>query len=326
MPGITRGEDNDLISKTIRLDRVSVDFQSAGKTVRVVDDVRLTFKEKRITGIIGETGSGKSVLGLSLLQLLPGNARVTGHIHYRGDDVLSYGGSRLRRLRAKEIALVPQNPATSLNPIMAVRRQIREAVASRGKIEKPGITQRINTLFNDLHLDGLASPGAFYPFELSGGMKQRVLTAMGICRDPAWILADEPTKGLDACLRSEVCALLERHYASSGPGMIIVTHDLSLARRLCCNIVVMYCGQVIETAPAPTFFSGPAHPYSAAFLKSSPREGFVPIPGEVPSVLDPPGGCRFHPRCRRKLKICRDLPPSLLGIGPGQAVRCHRYA
>jgi len=326
MSGFSLCKDNRLHSKTIRIENLSVGFFSGHQKITALDAVSVEFKENQITGVIGETGSGKSLLGLSLVQLLPGNADIKGHIHYQGQDILSFTGSRLQSLRGDEIALIPQNPGTSLNPIMSIKKQICEAMDRQGKMGKSRKDEYINELLQTLRLNQSAIHGATYPFELSGGMKQRVLTAIGICRRPAWILADEPTSGLDACLRSEICTLFKHLHSTTGSGMILITHDLFLAKNLCHDIVVMYCGKVVETAPVGVFYSDPAHPYSKALLRSLPQGGFTPIPGENPSIANPPAGCRFHPRCCHKQAICRVQDPPSFSTGVGRKARCHLYA
>jgi peptide/nickel transport system ATP-binding protein len=292
---ITPCKDIFLSSNDIKIDNLSVGFISDKKEVKAVEDVSMVIKGNQITGIVGETGCGKSVLGMSMLQLLPGNTRLRGHIHYRGEDLLTLKGNRLQDLRRSQISLIPQNPSTSLNPIMKIKEQVAEAMEKQDT--KNSRDSLVLKLFKALHLNESGPIANGYPFQLSGGMKQRVLTAIGLCRNPPWILADEPTKGLDACLRSETCTLLEDIYSKTGTGIMIITHDLLLARKLCHNIAVMYCGKVVETAPARDFFSTPAHPYSRALLKSLPQGGFTPIAGDTPSMITPPPGCRFHPRC-----------------------------
>lgn len=307
-------------TEDITIEHLSVAFRTGGQSPKGLDDISLCLPVKKITGILGESGCGKSLLAMSLLGLLPDTANCSGNIRFNNQSLGRLSNRDLRKLRQQWIALIPQNPDVSLNPLMKIRDQIREGMIQ----EKNGRSDAIiDKVLNNL---GISQRGSQYPFQLSGGMKQRALAAIALCRNPLWLLADEPTKGLDARLRYTICKLLERIHLATTAGIILISHDLAFARRLCHYIAVLYCGKLMETAPAPTFFSTPGHPYSRALLKALPENGFHPIPGIVPGIAQPPRGCPFHPRCPDKMDICRDKMPGAGNPRPGQTIYCHQYA
>lgn len=304
----------------ISVQHLSVVFSGAHHTLTAVNDISLTFPGNKITGIIGESGCGKSVLAMSLIGLQPKNTRTQGKIIFNRQDLCRLDKREMRRLRQEGIALIPQDPDTSLNPAMKIHDQILEA-APRADYKQAHLQVE-----KRLDLLGLAGTGNLYPFQLSGGMRQRALTAMGLIRAPKWLLADEPTKGLDARMRYKIFKLLEGIHSRTKTGIILISHDLLFARRLCNHIAVLYCGKVMETGPASDFFASLFHPYSQSLLKALPRYGFTPVPGPAPSIAAPPGGCPFHPRCPNQTKICRTTFPPASQPGPGSEVYCHLYA
>ncbi len=283
--------------------------------VTAVKDVSLTFPGNRITGIIGESGSGKSVLGMSLIGLLPEGTEIGGKITLGGEEISRLTQKGMRRLRQKSIALVPQDPFASLNPVMRIREQIGEALG-----RKKGRYEEVEGFLSQLSLSG---KGGQYPFRLSGGMRQRALVAMGLIRKPSWLLADEPTKGLDARLRHRVFELLGSVHERTRAGIILISHDLPFARRLCHRIAVLYCGRIVETGPAESLFTAPLHPYTRALLQALPGNGFTPVPGPVPHMPRPPSGCPFHPRCSGAMPICREEFPRVRRPAPEREVYCH---
>lgn len=301
----------------IHIDRLTVTFSGKNEPVTALKNVSLTLPAGRITGIIGESGSGKSVLAMSLLGLLPKGTSIEGDIRINGRKLNEMKASELRKHRQESIALIPQDPENALNPVVKIDRQIREALP-----QEPGKSSPLASVLASL---GLSDKAKCFPFQLSGGMKQRALAAMAIYRYPSWLLADEPTKGLDPSLRSRVYKLLTDARHPSASGMIIITHDLPFARRICDDVAVFYCGRIMEVSPAKAFFSSPCHPYPKALLKSLPQAGLIPVPGPVPGIAVPPEGCPFHPRCPERLRVCRDKMPEPTHIPPGRTVYCHRY-
>lgn len=308
----------------LSLNDLCVRFATPSGEVLAVNHATVSFCQGEATGIIGETGSGKSVLGLSILGLLPAAAAVSGRIFLDKRELTALGEREMCQIRGREIALVAQNPGTSLNPSLRAGRQIEEVfrLTGAGRREARACTLAL------LERMGFSRPeetARRYPFELSGGMRQRVLTAIAAAARPRWIIADEPTKGLDAVVREQVYDTLRLSRREGRWGLLVITHDLLLARKLCDRIVVMYCGRVVETGPAPALFAAPRHPYTQGLIASLPHLGMKPMPGFSPAFTDQPSGCVFHPRCPYAEERCRREAPELAAAGEG-SVCCHRCA
>lgn len=301
-----------------------VRFATESGEIPAVNHVNITFSDKEVTGIIGETGSGKSVLGLSILGLLQSNASVSGEIFLDGRELTGLAEEEMCKVRGREIALVAQNPGTSLNPSMKVGKQIEEVFRLAGESIGEAREHTLE-LLSQMAFEDPRRIAAAYPFELSGGMRQRALTCIAIAAHPRWILADEPTKGLDAVVRNQVydtfCMVRKQYQA----GFIVITHDLLLARKFCDRIVVMYCGRVLETNQTEKLFTNPQHPYTKGLIASLPHRGMKPMPGFSPAFTDQPCGCVFHPRCPYVREECKSREPGLNLWGEG-SVRCHGYA
>lgn len=300
-----------------------VNFSTPSGTIPAVNHVSLTVSSQQVTGIIGETGSGKSVLGLSILGLLQSNAAVSGRILLDGRELTGLSQRELCAVRGREIALVAQNPATSLNPGVRVGRQIEEVFRLAGESRAESRKHTLE-LLEQLAFSQPERVARAYPFELSGGMCQRALTAIAVAARPRWIIADEPTKGLDAVVRNQVYdtfRMVREHYHV---GFLVITHDLLLARKFCDRIVVMYCGRVLETNTARELFEHPRHPYTRGLIASLPHLGMKPMAGFAPAFTDQPAGCVFHPRCPHVREICRREAPGTVYCGEG-SVCCHGF-
>lgn len=303
----------------LELRDLSVTFSLPGGDVPAVEGVRAFFPSGEITGLIGESGCGKSVLGLAVLGLLPPYAQVEGHILLDG-EALSPGESR-RRL-GTGLGLIPQNPAESLNPTRTVAAHLREALLPL-RLPRSAVPERSESLLRDF---GFADPRPVlraYPHQLSGGMQQRVLCAIGTACSPRWVLADEPTKGLDRTLRGQVRETLLSLPKRGVEGMLVITHDLALAQGLCQHIGVMYAGQLLELGPG--VLEEPCHPFTRAFLAALPENGFRPMAGAAPRPGDRSEGCIFAPRCPRAAERCRRERPGISSPFPGRMVRCFLY-
>lgn len=301
-----------------------VTFSTSSGAIPAVNHADLTFSQDRVTGIIGETGSGKSVLGLSILGLLQSNASVSGQIFLGERELTALTERELCAVRGREIALVAQNPGTSLNPSLRVGRQIQEVFRLAGEGRADSRRHTLELLEQMAFSDPERVARAF-PFELSGGMRQRALTAIAVAARPHWLIADEPTKGLDAVVRNQVYDTFRMVREQYHTGLIVITHDLLLARKLCDDIVVMYCGRVLETGPAQSLFAQPRHPYTKGLIASLPHLGMRPMPGFSPAFTDQPPGCVFHPRCPHAQARCRAEEPGLTAQGEGM-VRCYGCA
>lgn len=302
------------------LHQLYVHFPVPGGLVRAVDGVDICFRHQQITAIIGESGCGKSVLGQAILGILPDYVARSGNIFYRSTDILAYNTS-LPGFYGQQIALIPQNPGDSLNPLRTIGRQFDDILQTAGLKDKTN--QRKQQLLAFFGLPDAKRVLAAYPHELSGGMLQRVLCAMSICCSPLWLLADEPTKGLDETACGVVYENLQKIKTSQSLGMLIITHDLQLARSICADIAVMYAGQIVEYGPQ--VLTGPRHPYTQAFLAALPENGFQPLPGLPPLPQDHLPGCRFAPRCHSCQKRCLQEVPPVYDSGTAK-VRCFLYA
>lgn len=301
---------------------LSTYFYVQDTAVKAVDDVSLDIYPQEILALVGETGCGKSVLALSILRLLPKNARILGSIRFKDLEILAADDAELRKLRGKEIGLIPQSQATSLNPLHKVGRQVGEVLQLHKKVRKVQAQEKVVNLFTRLQLPDPAQKMTYYPHQLSGGMRQRVLVSLGIACRPQLIIVDEPTKGLDAVLRKEVVKMLGEQAAENSSSMLLITHDFSIAAVLADRLAVMYAGEIVETGLASSILKKPRHPYTQSLINSLPGRDFKPIPGFSPSLSLLPSGCRFQPRCRAAYSDCADFHPELEKVGVNHYVRC----
>ncbi|WP_297239911.1 ABC transporter ATP-binding protein [uncultured Flavonifractor sp.] len=305
----------------LKIQDLCVRFSTPSGEIPAVNHVSLTFSPDTVTGIIGETGSGKSVLGLSILGLLQSNAAVSGQIFLGKRELTALSQRELCQVQGRDIALVAQNPATSLNPSLRVGRQIEEVFRLRGENRAQ---RRAHTLelLRSMAFSDPERVARSYPFELSGGMCQRALTAIAVAARPRWLIADEPTKGLDAVVRNQVYDTFRTVREQYRAGFLVITHDLLLARKFCDRIVVMYCGRILETNTARELFEHPRHPYTQGLIASLPHLGMRPMAGFSPAFTHQPAGCVFHPRCPHARERCRLEEPGELCLGEGR-VACH---
>jgi len=302
---------------------LQVHFILENTSVKAVDGVSFNVRKGENLALIGESGSGKSVLGMTILRLLPKNVRVNGKILFNGSNLLELPEEELRKIRGKEIALIPQNPATSLNPVLKIGIQIAEPMEVHLGIDKKIAIQKVINLLKFFDINPAEKRVNEYPHQFSGGMKQRALVAMGTSTKPKLIIADEPTKGVDVTKKLRVVELFRRIKENNKLSLLVITHDLLFAEKLADRIAVMYCGQIVEVCEAKTFFEEPLHPYSKSLLDSLPSRGLKPIKGCSPSMVNPPQGCRFHPRCEYATSKCLEEPP-LISNGNNN-VRCWLY-
>jgi len=314
-------------------------FDGFDGTHHVLDGIDLALEPGGTLGIVGETGCGKSVLARSLLRLneSPPARVVSGEIRFRGRDLLSLPESAMRPLRGRAIAMVFQDPATFLNPVLSVGTQMADAI--RGQDRAAGGPARRRRAALDqaaalLAAVGLPEPQRLlraYPHQLSGGMRQRVLIAMALAGEPALLVADEPTTALDVTVQAQVLALIRGLVRARGLALILISHDLGVVAATCARVAVMYAGTVVEEAPTAELLDRPLHPYAAGLIAAVPdleRPDARPagIPGTIPSLLLPPPGCRFHPRCPLATDLCRTEKPALRTLAPGRRVACHHAA
>ena len=306
-------------------------FYRCDGIVKAVDGISYSIDRGETLGIVGESGSGKSVSTLSLLKLLRKNGRVEeGEAIFNGRDLLKLSKEELRDVRGKEISLIFQDSMTSLNPTFPIGVQLMEPLLWHKLMDRQQAKQRVLQL---LHRVGIPEPESRlrdYPFQFSGGMRQRVMIAMALTCNPKLIIADEPTTALDVTVRSQILNLLQSMKDELSMSIILITHDFSMASNFCDKLMVMYAGKIMESAPTMEFLSNCCHPYSQGLLQSTLDIDTVdstlhPIPGTPPNLTDLPPGCRFHPRCNRRLPVCSVATPPYLEIAPNHWVACHLY-
>jgi peptide/nickel transport system ATP-binding protein len=304
----------------------------AGETVvRAVDGVSLDIARGETFALVGESGCGKSLTALSVMRLLPDAGQIVdGKIELDGENLLALPETRMRDVRGARIAMIFQEPMLSLNPVMSVGAQIAETLRRHTELEGANLDRRVLELLDAVRIPDAGRRRDEYAFQLSGGMKQRVMIAMAIACDPEVLIADEPTTALDATIQAQILDLLRELQARREMSMLLITHDLAVVAQMARRVAVMYAGQIVETADRDAFFSHPAHPYSRKLFDSLPGrtkrgETLAVIRGVVPALTEQFAGCRFAERCDRAWERCRTVTPPRYDIGGGQGVRCHLY-
>lgn len=311
----------------LEVSNLATDFAGPKGVVKAVSGVSFAVKAGQTLGVVGESGCGKSVMCLSLIGLIgPPGRIVSGEVRLNGQELLQLSQKELRRVRGREISLVFQDPMTSLNPVLTVGTQLTETIASHERISRTRAKQRALEL---LVRTGLPDPEKLmrrYPFQLSGGMRQRVMIAMALSMHPRVLIADEPTTALDVTVQAQILAELRRLKEEFGTAIILITHDLGVIAAMADELAVMYAGSIVECGPVAEIFDNPGHPYTKALLDSVPRLGrqdeLVPIEGQPPTLLNPPGYCAFLPRCTQAGEECNGDKPGLHPFGPGRYVAC----
>jgi len=304
-------------------------FTLSSGTVKAVDGVSFELHDGEALGIAGESGCGKTTTALSLLRLLPANAKVVGgSVKLFGIELATKSENALRRYRWREISVIFQGAMNALNPVLRVGDQVAEPIVERLGLPRAEANRRAREL---LELVGIARDrAADYPHQLSGGMRQRAMIAMALACDPAIVIGDEPTTALDVMVQAQILELLERLREQLGLSLILITHDLSVIAETCDRVMVMYAGRVAEEGPVRTVFSGPRHPYTQMLLAAIPnldsdKRLLATIPGSPPDLRTPPPGCRFHPRCPMAMDVCREIIPEEVRYADGVRVACHLY-
>jgi peptide/nickel transport system ATP-binding protein len=302
---------------------LKVGFPTADGVVKASDTVDLTIRAGETLALLGETGSGKTVLGMAILRLLQPNTRIEGEILYRGRDLLSLPQEEMQKVRGREIAVVLQNSGTSLNPVLRVGDQIAEAITLHRGLKGAEAEAAAVDLLDRVRIAEPARMAREYPHRFSGGMRERALIALALACNPSFLIADEPTRGLDAVTKREILALFSE--INLDRSVLFITHDIEAAATLAARVAVMYAGEIVEIGPVDTVLSSPAHPYTRGLLESLPARGMRPIPGSAPSLITPPPGCRFSPRCSCAVGRCEIEHRGLVRIGSGHCARCMLY-
>lgn len=306
---------------------LSIDYPISIGTVEAVRDVSFSLGKGESLGFVGESGCGKSTLGLSLLQLLrPPGRIVAGEIFYHGTDILKGSEEKMRRLRGENIAMVFQNPLTSLDPLYSIEDQFYETLKEHEpKITKKEASIRAGRVLEDLSID--KERLYEYPHQLSGGMRQRIMIGLGLILDPDLLIADEPTTSLDVIVEAGFIDLLARLKKEYNISIILISHNLGLVAEIADRIAVMYGGKLMEVGPAEDIFARPMHPYTEGLIGCVPnikmdQEKLVSMPGSPPDLVNPPSGCRFSPRCPKVIDICSEKEPELKTHKNGRQVAC----
>jgi peptide/nickel transport system ATP-binding protein len=315
----------------LRVEELRTEFRTDDGVVAAVDGVSLEVRAGETLALVGESGSGKSITALSILRLVPEPAGriVAGHVWFRGRDLMTLPAAAMRRVRGREIAMVFQEPMTSLNPVFTCGDQIAETLVLHERLGRAAARARTIELLRQVGIPAPEQRVDEYPHQLSGGMRQRVMIAMALACRPALLIADEPTTALDVTIQAQILELLRRLQAELGMALLLITHDLGVVAGVADRVSVLYAGQVVESCDAAAVFRQGRHPYTAGLLASLPRLGrhraaLRVIPGQVPDPADFPAGCRFHPRCPIAEVRCAASAPSLDPVGDRHLSRCWR--
>ena len=306
-------------------------FKTKKGIVKAVNDVSYTLEAGRTLGIVGESGSGKSVSAMSIIKLLDGNGYIeSGEIFFDGYNILEASDKDLHHIRGNEISVIFQEPMTSLNPVFTIERQIGEVLRLHQHLGKKEAYQKSVCLLSDVKIPNPERVAKQYPFQLSGGMRQRVMIAMALACRPKLLIADEPTTALDVTIQAQILKLMNELKRQTGTSILFITHDLGVIHEMADEVAVMYCGQIVEKADAGTIFHNGAHshPYTEGLMTSIPRlntpknKRLEAIPGSVPNPLYLPAGCKFGPRCKYCTEKCISSEPPLQQVAPDHYVRC----
>jgi len=314
----------------LSIENLKVEFPTPAGIVKAVRGVTFNINDGETLALVGESGCGKSVTAHSILKLFPSPAGTitSGNIYFAGEDLISKNEKQLREIRGKDIGFIFQDPVTSLNPTMKVGHQIMEVIRKHRKVDQKKSREQALELFT---LVGIPNPDHRldqYPHQLSGGMQQRVMIAIGLACSPQLLIADEPTTAVDVTIQAQLIELLKDLQKKKGMSILLITHNLALISGFARRVAVMYAGKIVETGTTAEVIKKPAHPYTMGLLASipemetSPRKKLVPIPGHPPALINPPSGCSFWPRCPKAMNICIKLQPVETVFEQGRRVSC----
>ena len=314
----------------LELRNLSTHYVSARGTrvVKAVDEVTLTLDAGETLGVVGESGSGKTTLALSILRLLPPSAaNAGGEIFFDGEDLLTKSPEEIRQIRGKKIAMILQDPMASLNPLFTIGDQVAEPLRVHEGMSRRSAWEKATALLKSVRITAPSTRVREYPHQMSGGMRQRIVGAMGIACEPRLLIADEPTTSLDLTIQAQYLALLRDLQREHGLALIFITHNLGIVAKMCDRVAVMYAGRLVEFGPVRKIFDAPRHPYTRALLQSIPRfadtrQRLTAIGGQPPDLSALPLGCAFHPRCPDAIDRCRGEAPPETGAATGHTVRC----
>jgi oligopeptide/dipeptide ABC transporter ATP-binding protein len=304
-------------------------FYTEAGVVKAVDGISFSVEKGCTVGLVGESGSGKSVTAQSVLGIVPRPGKIVGgKILFEGDDLINKKESEMRKYRGKKISLIFQDPTSSLNPLFTIGDQLGEIVRAHSKMEKQEILEHVIKTLKIARLSDPEEAVRRYPFQFSGGMKQRICIARALLLNPQLLFADEPTTNLDVTIQAQIIKLLKDLQSEVGTTLVMITHDMGIVAEMCKCVVVLYGGHVMEIGDIGTIFETP-HPYTEALLKAVPRldqtKRLASIPGNIPNLITPPPGCVFHPRCEYAKEQCKGAVPKLEVVGDGHLIACVRW-
>lgn len=315
----------------LKVTNLAVEFTVDKKTIRPIGGVSFEMEAGEVLGMVGETGSGKSLTAHAIMGLTPlVGGKVTGSVQFGDKDLLTISSAEMQSIRGAKISFIPQNPMTSLDPVYRVGDQIVEGLRKHIRIDKREAKQRVLDLMDKLHIPTPSRVYMQYPHQLSGGLKQRIVIAIGLVTNPWLLIADEPTTALDVTVQAQIMRLFKNETIAKGIGLLLITHDLGVVAQVCDKVAVMYAGNLVEYGEIQTVFKDPKHPYTKALLDCIPFIGMKKgtlssIDGNVPSVGSYPSGCRYHTRCPYIMPRCNQEMPSMIEIEGGSRVACHIY-
>lgn len=306
-------------------------FYTEAGIVKAVDGISFSLKKGESLGLVGESGSGKSVTALSVLRIVPRPGRtIKGSIKFKGEELLAKSEKEMQHIRGDEIAMIFQDPSSSLNPVYNIETQLRDILTAHEKMSKEDCRKKIIDLLKLVGIPEGETRMREYPHMFSGGMKQRVAIARALALQPTLLFADEPTTALDVTIQAQVLDLLTDLKQKLGMSLVMITHDMGIIAKMTSRVVVLYAGNVVEIAPTVDLYAHPLHPYTESLLAAVPRldmrKMLRVIPGNIPNLIEPPKGCRFHPRCKFAQGICKEEQPLLEEVALGRFVACHEWA
>ena len=325
------GEHSPNDSVLLRVENLRTQFQTKDGLVRAVNGVSFSIRRGEVVGIVGESGCGKSVTALSILGLIrPPGEIVSGRVLFEGRDLVGAPTGTLRQIRGKEIAMIFQNPLSSLNPVLTIGFQIQEAILEHDRIGRRAARERALDLLQRVGIPEAERRLHQYPHQFSGGMAQRAMIAMALANRPKLLIADEPTTALDVTIQAQIIRLLHRLSGELGMAVLFITHNMGLVAENCHQTLVMYAGKIAEIGVTDDLFARPLHPYTQALLACVPevkgeRHNLIPLEGFPPDLTVESRGCAFEPRCAQRFDRCLIEDPEPRGVEPGHAVRCHLY-
>ncbi|MEM1557928.1 MAG: ABC transporter ATP-binding protein [Thermoproteota archaeon] len=315
----------------LRVENLQTYFFTEAGTVKAVDGVSFRVRRGETLGLVGETGSGKSVTAYSIMRIVPRPGKIVGgKVFFDGEELLSKSEEEIRKYRGKRMGIIFQDPNSSLNPLFSIEQQLTDVILSHEKgISKQKALEKVIEMLSKVGMPEPSVRVKWYPHQFSGGMRQRIAIARALLLNPDLLFADEPTTNLDVTIQAQVLDLMKNLKKEFDMTMVLITHDMGIIAEMTDVVVVLYAGKVCEICDTQRIFKKPLHPYTEALLKTVPRPdlkmSLTPIPGNVPNLVDPPSGCRFHPRCKYATEICKTKEPPLLEVTGGHYSACHHW-